>query len=236
VLKDKSKLKVFLQMKSSERPDSPSTDNNEMRKRILRAAFQSFTKAGYAGTSTLAIATRAKVSKRDLYATFPNKQAMLVTCITNRSAKMRMPDGLPEPRSREMLASTLTAFATNFLVEASHPDVIAMYRLAISEADRSPEIAQALEEVRKENRHALADFFAHAQSLELLPPGDLDEMVRQSLALLLSDLMLGRLLGVHAPLSPAQMQQRVDQAVADFLQLHPQPARKVRSSKALPTG
>jgi AcrR family transcriptional regulator len=215
-------------MKNSRCPDPPSTDDHEMRKRILHAAFQSFTQEGYAGTSTLMIATRAKVSKRDLYATFANKQAMLVACITNRSTKMRMPEGLPEARSREMLASTLTAFATNLLVESSHPDVISMYRLAISEAERSPEIAQALQAAREANQRSLADLFVRAQSLELLPSGDPAEMVRQSLALLLEDLMLNLLLGVLATPDRAQIQQRVDKAVTEFLQLHPQPVRKVR--------
>jgi hypothetical protein len=38
------------------------------RERILDAAFASFMKSGYATTSTLEIATRARVSKRELYA------------------------------------------------------------------------------------------------------------------------------------------------------------------------
>jgi len=36
--------------------------------RIIGAAFAAFMKNGYAATSMLEIATRAKVSKRDLYA------------------------------------------------------------------------------------------------------------------------------------------------------------------------
>jgi AcrR family transcriptional regulator len=48
----------------------PDPAANPMRERILRAAFLAFMEDGYAGTSTLDIATRAKVSKRDLYANF----------------------------------------------------------------------------------------------------------------------------------------------------------------------
>ena len=36
---------------------------------------------GYAGTSTLAIATRARVSKRDIYAVFADKRAILAVGI-----------------------------------------------------------------------------------------------------------------------------------------------------------
>ena len=76
-------------MKSSALPVSTSIDESDMRQRILHAAFHAFTENGYAGTSTLAIATRAKVSKRDLYGLFENKQAMLVACIKSRTAAMR---------------------------------------------------------------------------------------------------------------------------------------------------
>src|SRR5262249_24675827 len=84
-----------------------------MRRRILGAAFEAFVEEGYAGTSTLDIATRAKVSKRDLYAHFGSKQDMLVACIKSRAERMRLLPDLPAPRTRQMLAATLTAFGRN---------------------------------------------------------------------------------------------------------------------------
>jgi AcrR family transcriptional regulator len=42
------------------------SDSAVMRERILTAAFEAFHERGYAATSTLEIATRARVSKRDL--------------------------------------------------------------------------------------------------------------------------------------------------------------------------
>ena len=114
-----------------------------MRKRILGAAFKLFVEKGYADTSTLAVATCAKVSKRDLYASVGNKQAMLIACITGRTAKMQLRPVLPVPRGRQQLASILNAYATRLMAEVSHPTVIATFRLAICEATRSPEIAQA---------------------------------------------------------------------------------------------
>jgi AcrR family transcriptional regulator len=41
-------------------------DQTEVRGRILEAAFKAFMKSGYAAASTLEIATRAHVSKREL--------------------------------------------------------------------------------------------------------------------------------------------------------------------------
>src|SRR5437868_6483690 len=70
------------------------TGGNPLHKRILRAAFEAFTEEGYAGTSTLDIATRARVSKRDLYANFGSKHEVLVACIKSRADRMRLLPGL----------------------------------------------------------------------------------------------------------------------------------------------
>lgn len=199
----------------------PAAPENQMRERILGAAFKAFTEAGYAGTSTLDIATRAKVSKRDLYANFGSKHAVLVACIKSHADRMRLPSDLPIPRSRQMLASTLTAFATNLVRETAHPAVIAMFRLAIAEATRSPEIAQALDSAgRGAARGALAELLVSAQSTGLIGPGEPAEMATQFLGLIWENLMVGLLLGVAAAPAPGEAERRAIRATAAFLQLH----------------
>jgi AcrR family transcriptional regulator len=194
--------------------------------RILGAAFEAFAEDGYAGVSTLDIATRAKISKRDLYANFGSKHDVLVACIKSRADRMRLSPDLPIPGSRQMLASTLTAFATNLVLEVSHPSVIATFRLAIAEATRSPEIAQALDSAgRDATRRALAELLANAQPVGLIGPGDAAEMAVQYLGLLWEGLMVGLLLGVEPPPEPAQAERRAAKATAAFMQLHPDPTR-----------
>src|SRR5215467_12649400 len=80
-----------------ERMRKAVASETSIRERILAAAFKAFMEKGYAATSTLEIATRAKVSKRDLYATFGTKQAMLVGCIASRATRMRLAPQLPTP-------------------------------------------------------------------------------------------------------------------------------------------
>jgi AcrR family transcriptional regulator len=201
-----------------------SEAENPVKARILRAAFQAFTEDGYAGTSTLAIARRAKVSKRDLYAHFGSKHAILVVCIKSRADRMRLPPGLPIPRSREMLAATITAFAKNLLRESSDPAVIAAFRLAIAEATRSPEVAQALDTAgRDAPRRALTEYLANAQAAGLLGAGEPGELAVQYLGLLWESLMVRLLLGVAAAPTPAEAAQRGEKATAAFLRLHPGP-------------
>src|SRR5271154_2953829 len=176
---------------------NPATADRHMHERILGAAFKAFAEDGYDGTSTLDIARRAKISKRDLYANFSSKHAVLVACIKSRAERMRLPPDLPTPRTRQMLASTLTSFATNLVYEVSRPAVIATFRRAIAESARSPEIAQALDIAgRDAARGAVAELLASAQSTGLIGPGEPTEMATQYLGLLWEGLMVGLLLGV----------------------------------------
>ena len=105
-----------------------------VRQRLIEAAFSAFMERGFAETSTLEIATRARASKRELYAEFGSKQDMLIACIGERAKRFQMPADLPEPRDRETLARVLTAFGTGLLREVSDPAVITVFRLAITEA------------------------------------------------------------------------------------------------------
>jgi AcrR family transcriptional regulator len=194
-----------------------------MQERILGAAFKAFTEDGYADTSTLDIATRAKVSKRDLYANFSSKHEVLVACIKSRAERMRLPLDLPTPRSRQALALALIRFATNLVREGSHPSVIATFRLAIAEATRSPEIAQALGAARDATSGTLADFLASAQGTGLIGPGGPREMSAQYLGLIWEGLRVDLLLGIAATPKAAEAKRRAIKATAAFMRLHPEP-------------
>lgn len=215
---------------------NPATADRRMHERILGAAFKAFAEDGYDGTSTLDIATRAKVSKRDLYANFGSKQAVLVACIKSRAERMRLPPDLPTPRTRQMLMSALTAFATNWVREVSHPSVIATFRLAIAEATRTPEIAQALDSGGRDAiRGMLAQLLSTAQSAGLIGVGEPSQMAAQFLGLVWEDLVVGLLLGVAATPEPAEAEQRASKATSAFMQLHPDPAAERQRSTAVAT-
>src|SRR5215471_11584276 len=187
--------------------------------RITGAAFAVFMEKGYAGTSTLEIATRAKISKRDLYANFASKRAILLACVASRAARMRLPSDLPAPHTRDMLVSILTRFGATVVREVCQPEVIAMFRLAISEAERSPEVAETLNASRLANRSALAALLAQAQAAGILSDGDPAQMTEQFVALLWGDLIVGRLLGVTALPKPAEIDRRAHAATQAFLKI-----------------
>jgi AcrR family transcriptional regulator len=83
-----------------------------VRERILEAAFAAFMKSGYAAASKLEIATRARVSKRELYKLVGNKQEMLIACISERAKRFDVPADLPVLSDRETLAQVLASFGS----------------------------------------------------------------------------------------------------------------------------
>jgi len=200
-----------------------TTEETPVRRRIIDAAFSAFTESGYAETTTLEIATRAHVSKRALYELFGNKQEMLVACISERAARLRAPAELPVPRDREALAQVLVGFGTQILSEVSDPAAVAIFRLAIAEAARAPEVAQTLNSVAREtSRAARIGIMTLAQASGLLD-GSPAEMAEQFSALLWGNLMISLLLRVVDRPSPREITRRARDATAAFLQLYPRP-------------
>ena len=131
--------------------DDAHNHEAQVRERILDAAFAAFMKNGYAASSTLEIATRARVSKRDLYAVVGNKQSMLVACISARAKRLQVPADISVVRDREGLAQVLSSFGAKLVQEITDPTVVAVFRLAIAEAVHSPEVAQALDSTGRES-------------------------------------------------------------------------------------
>ena len=194
-----------------------------VRERILDAAFAAFMKSGYAAASMLEIATRARVSKRELYTLVGDKQEMLIACISGRAKRFDVPAGLPVPSDRETLAQALASFGAKVVREATDPTVIAVFRLAISEVIHAPEVARALDSIARErSRGALRKIMARAQASGLLT-GRPAELAKQFAGLLWRDLQVSLLLGVADRPNSREIAQRARDAAAAFLQLHPQP-------------
>jgi len=180
-------------------------------------------KSGYATTSTLEIATRARVSKRELYALVGNKQEMLIACISKRAKRLDVPAYQPGLRDHETLTQVLASFGTKLVREVSDPTVIAVFRLAISEVTQAPEVARTLDSIGREtSRAALRKIMAEGQASGLLT-GRPAELAQQFVGLLWGDLLVSLLLGVAKRPNPREIARRARDSAAAFLQLHPLP-------------
>jgi AcrR family transcriptional regulator len=192
-----------------------------VRERVLSAAFATFRDRGFSGASTLEIATRAKVSKRELYTLFDDKQAMLEACIVARAERMRAPLQLPMPRNREDLAATLTALGASLLRGTSDPNVLAVYRLAIAESEGSPAVARMLDNAgRQTNRAAVVKMLEGAQARGILRSGDAAVMAEVYFGVLWNDLLVRMLLRVAASPTPQEAERRARAATELFLSVN----------------
>jgi AcrR family transcriptional regulator len=210
-------------VKKTVKPVPTEAAERSVRGRILEAAFSAFTERGFAETSTLEIATRARSSKRELYALFGSKQDMLIACISERAKRLTMPADLPEPRDRETLRATLMAFGAQLLGETSDPTVVAVFRLAIAEAVHAPEVARMLDEIGIEaSRSALRELMRRARTARLVD-GDVADMSDQFAGLLWGNRMLGLLLATAERPSPREIARRAEAASESFLRAYPAP-------------
>jgi AcrR family transcriptional regulator len=211
--------------KKSAKPVPAAGGRSPVRVRILEAAFSAFTERGFADTSTLEIATRARASKRELYAEFGSKQDMLVACIRERAERLKLPVDLPELSDRATLRRTLVAFGTRLLREVSDPAVVAVFRLAVAEAVRASEVAQTLNDVAiATSRAALREIMRRALGGKLLG-GEPVEMAEHFFGLLWGSKMLGLLLGTSERPSAREIAARAERAASAFLLAHPSPQR-----------
>ncbi|HME24317.1 MAG TPA: TetR/AcrR family transcriptional regulator [Acetobacteraceae bacterium] len=194
----------------------------DQRGRILDAAWSVFMEIGYGGASTAEIARRARVSKRDLYARFGSKRGIVAALVSARAARMQAPLRQSGALTRDQLAATLRSFGAAVLREASQPGVLALYRLAISEAGRDTGVAEVLDSVgRGSNRAALAILLADAQRRGLVGIAKPNVMASHFLALLWDDLFSRLLLGIARAPSPSEADRRARDATKALLRLYP---------------
>jgi len=195
---------------------------SSIRDRILSAAFQSLKDNGFSGTSTLEIATRAHVSKRELYTLFSSKDEILLACIAERaSAISGSISELPEPGTAQELFGVLGELGFRLLKGFTRPDVLTACRFAIARSGDLPEVARIIDRNgRRASRDALAAVIDRAVSRGLLKSSETRQMVRTYLGLLWSDLQVGLLLGVLRPPAEDEVKLFSEQAAREFLAIY----------------
>ena len=202
-------------IKKTKPAPNPTSQNTyparPIRERILAAAFSLFAEAGFSTTSMLDIVTRARVSKRDLYALFQNKHAVLAACIHERTGRIRRPldTAAPVPQTRDALAKLLVDFGASILKTVCQPEVLTVFRLAIAESDRAPEIARMLHNNGREaNLKTLGALLTKAQERRLVPNDDPAALAARYIALLWGDLLLSLLMRVRKAPTDREIQTR----------------------------
>ena len=196
---------------------SPHLENEGEQSRrniILKAAGKVFLERGFDAATTLEIASQAKMSKRTLYEHFPSKDAMLTALIESGSQRMRAPQRLQLPATYDEFLIALHGFGLNFLRELVDPYSIAMYRLAIAEAQRSGHVAKELYRSGREPVvQAALRILRHGAEQGFCKSGDIELLLTTFFNVLVGPLQMGLLLGTEPPPTDDVLHKRADLAI-----------------------
>ena len=115
------------------------------REALLQAAAEVFFEQGYVAASIDAIIERAGGSKRNIYNEFGSKEGLFSAIVTN-SADMALSTLAIEEIEGRDLRETLTAFGQHLMDIYMSPTVIGVYRIAVTEAVRFPDLVRSFYE------------------------------------------------------------------------------------------
>ena len=114
-----------------------------MDERLRDAAVSIFLENGYDGTTMEAVADAAGITKRTLYARYPDKHALFVSVIP--WALSRLESATPVRTAGDDLAAALTAVGRGAIARVVDPDDDPLRRMAMYESARFPEFAHSAE-------------------------------------------------------------------------------------------
>jgi len=195
------------------RPKLISED--ERRGRLIQAAEDVFLERGYVLATMDDVSRRAGMSKKTIYQLFSTKQALFAALIAQYTEHLMMPiktdDGTRGPRA--VLEDFLRALARFVL----SPRQVAMHRLVISEAMRTPELAQAfLREAMDSGKCSLVAWFERQHERGALAIEDAEEAASILCGFVISEPQMRLLYGQDDPPTWAMIDRRVDRGLDIF--------------------
>jgi AcrR family transcriptional regulator len=161
------------------------------------------------------VARAAGISKRTLYARYPDKHALFAAVVAEALVRQREDEPSLEVAPDDLEAGLL-AIGRSALARALDPEIVRLSRIAMTEATRFPEFARAAQSVSWSPRiQALARLLTHHVDLGTVEVDDVEIAAEQFLALVAA--MPARLaaFGVRRP--RAVEERHLRHAVALFL-------------------
>jgi TetR/AcrR family transcriptional repressor of mexJK operon len=192
----------------------------EKRAAILEAAMALFPSRGYDGTSVVAIAQAAGVSKLTVYSHYADKDALFAAAVTECCAQM-LPHRLFEPGPALPVREALLGIGRAFVDLMMDERAIALHRVMVSQAGQDRRLAEIFFSAGpRASLQEMESFLraAHAEgSLQVEAPARAAEYF---FSLLKGVRHLRVLVGLCAPPPAAEREAHVAEVVAFFLRAH----------------
>lgn len=190
-------------------------DAKKLHQKLRKAAVAVFVKHGYDGTTMEAIAKAAGITRRTLYARYPDKRAVFVDVIPwalTRRTEAESSAGFDDADLR----SALLAIGRAGLKRATDPDVVALTRIAMNESARFPEFAISAHSMTWSPRHRqVMDLLRRHQDAGTIDVDDLELTAGHFIAMV--EHLPARLAGCGIYRSAEEEERHLQHAVNLFL-------------------
>ncbi len=205
----------------TERPDwlAPLADpKSEM---ILRAAFDVFEEHGLHSATMLDVAKRAKVSKETLYARFDSKEGLFYALLAwgCRQSAMNLEEFAANENSDPV--ADLHAYARAMATSIMRKESLAVYRMAVGESGRNPELGRAFDEM---SCNGTEDFLGRLAprlaALGVIEPTEASELSETFVGLMRGNFHHSLLTTSRAEASTAELEAWADRAVRLLLRAY----------------
>jgi AcrR family transcriptional regulator len=203
-------------------PDKRSArvGKDDRRSQILEIALEMFLKQGFAAVSMSAIAARVGGSKATLYNYFPSKEELFAATVAARCERLQSIIYEAEAEGGSF-RETLKRFGESVIALFMGDEGVAMFRLVVAESARFPELGHLFYELGpNRGNERVAEFLSHGIAQGALKAGDVMEMGRTFIDLLVSDLHKRRLCNVAPEPSPELIARHAERAVWQFMAIY----------------
>jgi TetR/AcrR family transcriptional repressor of mexJK operon len=192
--------------------------------RIVAASFDVFSECSFQDATTGEIARRARVSKRDIYAHFPDKHSLLLAAMMKvlKAEEANLVETIA--RAQVLLSSRkkLEAIGLTLIAEVLSAKMSVITRHVTSESIDRPTIGTVYFENGPARRIKLISELLSSNILDSnAPTVDTVRAAEQYLALIAHQPLLTTLIGMQDMWDVATAQSHVERAVDCFLRAHP---------------
>lgn len=203
----------------SSAPDTPA-DHSPKRRQITEAAERLFLTQGYGAVSMEQVARTAGVSKATLYAYFASKDVLFATIVADKGTgnplgEDMFPDQVP------CLRAALDAIGQRFLRFMLRERTLSIYRIALAESHRFPELGRAFHE-NGPNRlcNRFSTWMTRLQAEGIVEAADINTATHQFMALMCSGVFMRRSLGLPPDASDEEINTTVAAAADIWLKAY----------------
>lgn len=188
----------------------------QRRQAFVNAAREAFFANGYAGTTMSSIAGTVGGSKTTLWSYFPSKEELFAAVVDDivehygQALSVEMPDD-------DDIVGALRQFGRALMNTIMSEQIMALYRLVLSEATRFPHLAEMFyDRGPRQGKARLAEYMGRAMDRGLLRRGDPMHLVFQLAGLFQAGIYQTKLLNLETHCDDAMIEAEIEAAVDTF--------------------